>query len=143
MMTLKVQLVIGFFLLVAFVAITNMIRKKYLELRYALMWLGIVAALLIFTIFPQLMDSMAKVLGISSPVNMIFFLGFCFALGVIFILTVAIARMSDRVRRLAQAVAILSDQEQLQQVIKESMKENSADEKCSIDRDTEEKKFTF
>jgi len=121
MMTLKIQLVIGLFLIVSFVAIVNMIRKKSLELRYALLWLSIVTALLILDIFPQIMDSMSKVLGISSPVNMIFFMGFCFSLIVIFILTVAVARMSDKIRKLTQAIAILSDKEESRKTIKENV----------------------
>lgn len=121
MMTLKIQLVIGLFLVVSFVCIVNMIRKKSLELRYALLWLSIVTALLILDIFPQIMDSMSKVLGISSPVNMIFFMGFCFSLAVIFILTVAVARMSEKIRMLTQAIAILSDKEELQKTIKENV----------------------
>ena len=37
---------------------------------------------------------------------MIFFLGFCFSLLIIFTLTVMLSRMAERVRKLAQAVAM-------------------------------------
>ena len=90
--------------------IVNMIRKKKLELRYALAWLFVGLGVLILDCFPQLIDWLSKQLGIASPVNMLFFLGFCFSLIIIFVLTVAISRMSIRIKQLAQEVALLTEE---------------------------------
>ena len=60
----------------------------------------------ILVCFPQLIDWIAKTLGIASPVNMLFFLGFCFALMIIFVLTVAVSRASIRIKQLAQELAL-------------------------------------
>ena len=48
-------------------------------------------------------------LGIDAPVNMIFFLGFCFSLVIIYILTVSLSRMSTKMRRLTQIIALNED----------------------------------
>ena len=40
MMTTKIQIIIGVCLLIAFVMIVNMIKKRNLELKYALSWLA-------------------------------------------------------------------------------------------------------
>lgn len=109
MMTLKIQITIGIGLFLALIMIINMIRKKSLELKYALSWIFLVIALIILTFLPHLLESMARLLGIASPVNMIFFLGFCFSLIIIFTLTVALSRMSARVRKLAQSIALNED----------------------------------
>lgn len=106
MMTLKIQITIGIGLLLALVMIINMIRRKSLELKYALSWIFLVVTLIILDFLPHLLEEMAHFLGIASPVNMIFFLGFCFSLIVIFTLTVALSRMSERVRKLAQRIAL-------------------------------------
>ena len=106
MMTVKLQLIIGFFLVVALIAITNMIRQRKLELKYALSWLIAIVFVLVLDCFPILLTKLSAFLGIWAPVNMIFFLGFCFSLMIIFILTVTLSRMSERVRKLAQAVAL-------------------------------------
>ena len=45
-------------------------------------------------------------LGIAQPINMLFFVGFCFALCIIFGLTVAISKMSVRIKELAQELAL-------------------------------------
>jgi len=49
---------------------------------------------------------LAVKLGIASPINMLFFLGFCFSLIIIFVLTVAVSRMSVRIKTLAQEIAL-------------------------------------
>ena len=106
MMTVKLQITILLALVVALAAIVNMIRRKSLELKYALSWLF---ALAIFAAFPRAMVVMARFLGIDAPVNMIFFLGFCFSLVIIYILTVSLSRMSTKMRRLTQIIALNED----------------------------------
>lgn len=117
MMTFKLQLIIGICLAVALVAIVNMIRKRKLELKYALSWLIAIVFVLILDCFPVLLTKLAQFLGIWAPVNMIFFLGFCFSLLIIFVLTVTLSRMSERVRKLAQAVAL--NEEKIEILMKE------------------------
>lgn len=114
-MTLKLQLIIGAILVIALIAIVNMIRQRKLELKYALSWLIAIAFVLILDCFPVLLTRLSEFLGIWAPVNMIFFLGFCFALMIIFILTVTLSRMSERVRKLAQAVAL--NEEKIEQLL--------------------------
>jgi hypothetical protein len=120
MMTIKLQLIIGAFLVVALIAIINMIRQRKLELKYALSWLIALVFVLILDCFPVLLAKLSSVLGIWAPVNMIFFLGFCFSLMIIFILTVTLSRMSERVRKLAQALAL--NEEKIEQLMKEQDK---------------------
>lgn len=126
MMTLKLQIIIGVCLLVGLVAIVNMIRKRKLELKYALSWIIAIVFVLILDCFPVLLTRLSYFLGIWAPVNMIFFLGFCFSLLIIFVLTVTLSRMSERVRKLAQAVAL--NEEKIELLMKErNEKEESGD----------------
>lgn len=117
MMTTKIQIIIGVCLLIAFVMIVNMIKKRNLELKYALSWLAAIFSVFVFDCFPILLNKLSHMLGIWAPVNMIFFLGFCFALVIIFILTVTLSRMSERVRKLSQAVAL--NEEKIDELMKE------------------------
>lgn len=109
MMTVKLQITILLAVFVALMAIVNMIRKKSLELAYALSWLFVLAAVAVFAAFPKSMVIIAHFLGIDAPVNMIFFLGFCFSLVIIFTLTVSLSRMSIRIRKLTQIIALNED----------------------------------
>lgn len=106
MMTVKLQIVIGIAILIVFAILVNMIRRRSLELKYALSWMAVLCALLLFDCVPKLLIVVSDFLGIYAPVNMIFFLGFCFSLVIIFSLNVALSRMSNSIRTLDQMVAL-------------------------------------
>lgn len=105
-MNIRIQIIIGIAVILALGVIINMIRNKKLELRYALAWLLVGVGIFILDCFPQLITWFSKILGIASPINMLFFLGFCFSLVIIFVLTVAISRSSIRIKELAQELAL-------------------------------------
>lgn len=106
MMTLRIQIIIAVIVIIALCIIVNMIRKKRLELRYALAWLIVGAGILVLDCFPILITKLADIFGIASPINMLFFFGFCFSLMIIFVLTVAISRVSIRMKQMAQELAL-------------------------------------
>lgn len=107
MMSFRLQVVIFFIIILGIAYILNLVRKKYMDLRYALSWILISVCILILTAFPQILNVLAGILGIASPVNMLFFFGFCFSIVIIFSLSIALSRMSEKVKRLAQEIAIL------------------------------------
>ena len=123
MMTVKLQIVIGLALLAVLALLINMIRTRSLELKYALSWLLVMCALFVFDCAPRLLIVVSDFLGIYAPVNMIFFLGFCFSLLIIFSLTVALSRLSDSILKLDQVVALnekrLAELEQEVKALKE------------------------
>ena len=126
MMTLKLQIVIAIAILAILAVLVNMIRKRSLELKYALVWMMVLAALLIFDCAPVLLNIVSNFLGIYAPVNMIFFLGFCFSLLIIFSLTVALSRLSNSVLTLDQMVAL--NEKRLQDLEQELKKEKEKNE---------------
>lgn len=109
-MTLKARILLIAFLLFVLGIIIHMVKKRVLELKYVLIWMGCDLALIILAIFPQLMNGLAELLGIYLPVNMIFFLGFLFSLIIIFSLTVTLSKVTEQVRRIAQSLAMLPEE---------------------------------
>lgn len=109
-MDIRIQIIIAILVIFAMAIIVNMIRKRALELRYALAWLIVGMGILFLDFFPGMIELISKILGVASPINMLFFMGFCFSLIIIFVLTVAISRMSIRIKELAQALAIYEKQ---------------------------------
>ena len=114
MMDLRIRIFIIIAMICLIIGIVAMIRKKKLELRYALIWLFVGMAVLILSIFPVLMEGLSYLFGIASPMNMLFFFGFCFSLIIIFVLTVALSRMSTRIKNLAQDIALQDKRHQNQ-----------------------------
>ena len=111
MMTIRLQIIVVVLMILSFVFIINLVRKKQIELKYALMWLIVGGIVLVMDCVPKLMDVLAVQLGIASPVNMLFFLGFCFSLVIIFILTIVVSRLSVRIKNLAQEIALYEKDE--------------------------------
>lgn len=110
-MSVKIQIIIAVLIICALIVIIDMIRKKRLELSYALSWLLVGIGVLILDIFPQLIKTISEKIGIVSPVNMLFFFGFCFPLIIIFVLTIAVSKLSIKIKQLAQQIAIYEKKE--------------------------------
>ncbi len=106
-MSIKLQIFIIVVILLAIIYIIEHVRKKSIDFRYALLWLLVCVCVLILTAFPKLLTILAKILGIASPVNMLFFLGFCLSIVVIFTLSIAVSNLADKVKKMAQEIAII------------------------------------
>lgn len=105
-MSLRLQIILLLFFCLIFVFLINQVKRKAVALKYTLAWLLLDIALIVLTCFPGLLQIIAETLGITTPINMIFFCGFVLALIIIYTLTVALSRNSDRIRSLAQKVAL-------------------------------------
>lgn len=122
---LQVLLTIGVVLML-FLIIT-VVKKKQLELKYALPWIMADIFVFVLNMNPVLLAKLAKVFGIILPSNMMFFIGFCFSLFIIFLLTVAVSRLSDRVKELTQQLAILEKKQREFQVQIPKIEEDKCD----------------
>ena len=122
-MTLKAKIILLVILLIALIFIINVVRKEKLHLKYALPWLACVVVLGILVAIPNAIQGLANLLGIYSPVNMIFFLGFVFSLAIVFVLTLWLSKMTARVRQMAQAIALLEKRVQKKEQKQDQSKE--------------------
>ena len=105
-MTLRIQIIFLVFLIIVMFLIVSMVRKRTLDLKYVLLWMASDIALIIVTAFPDLLGGISSFLGIRSPMNMIFFLGFLFLLAIMYSLTVALSKTSSQLRKIAQYMAL-------------------------------------
>ena len=105
-MSIKLQILIIVVIILAMLYIVNHVRKKSIDFKYALLWLFVCICVLVLAIFPKLLNVVAKAFGIASPVNMLFF-GFCLSIVVIFTLSIALSNLTDKVKKMAQEIAII------------------------------------
>ena len=106
-MTLRLQIMVIIFIVLAVLYIVNQLRKKKLYYRFGLGWLLIIFCILVLTVSPKLLSMLAGFLGITLPINMLFFFGFCFIVILVFSMSMMISSLSDRVKKLSQEIAIL------------------------------------
>ncbi len=122
-MSVKLQILIIVVVIMAMLYIIDLVRKKVIDFRYALLWLVVALCVLLFAVIPQLLNYLSKLLGIASPVNMLFFLGFCLSIVVIFSLSIALSNLQDKVKKTAQEIAIIrKDMYDANQMIRSEMK---------------------
>lgn len=105
-MSIKLQIFIILACIVVFCYVANLLKKKKIDFRYALGWIALGLIILVLTLFPNALAWMSSQIGIASPVNMLFFFGLCLALCMIFSLSVSLSHANDRIKKLAQELAI-------------------------------------
>ena len=133
-MSLRIQIILLILLAIGLAVIINMVRKRDLELKYVLAWLFADIVLVFLVLFPGLIRSISRLLGIYSPMNMIFFLGFLLSLVIIFTLTVALSKVTANVRRMSQTIALLHKELQELQAEYKTEREQKSDRRASWDR---------
>ncbi len=106
-MSLRLQVVIAIGAIAAILWIGNLVRIRRLELKYALIWFLVGILLLIFDLFPGLLQVMTQALGITLPINMLTFLGLLFVLMILFSQTIVISNLTRKCQRLTQEVGLL------------------------------------
>ncbi|WP_274641852.1 DUF2304 domain-containing protein [Streptococcus equinus] len=100
--SLFISIVIILFVVYSF----HLIKKDKLSIRYSLSWYILSVILLIAVWFPNLLVILAKILGIYSPINLVFFVGFCLSLWILFSLTRVVSIQTSKIKSLAQQVAL-------------------------------------
>ena len=93
--------------LIVMLFVIESIRRSSLNARYAILWLGAGAALLLFSLYRPLLHWSAALLGIAYPPSLLFGLAFLFVLLIMLHYSLVISSHRDSIRRLAQTVALL------------------------------------
>ena len=87
--------------------IVELLRRRQLGEKYAVLWLVVGVVLLVFTAFPGLSVGLAHALGVAVPTNLLFFVGILFLVGVVLHLSWEVSRLENETRKLAEDQAIL------------------------------------
>src|SRR6476660_8127943 len=95
--------------LVILVVILELVRRRRLMERYALLWLGSGLVLLALAIWRGALSSLAKALGIFYPPNALFLIAFGFVLFLLMHFSIAVSTLSDQSKVLAQKLAMLEE----------------------------------
>ncbi|MBX9243468.1 DUF2304 domain-containing protein [Actinotalea ferrariae] len=99
---LAVGLCIGVVLLLFLLLRTRRVREKY-----AAMWLLLALGVCVFGIFPNLAFALADLLGVQTPVNLVFSGAMVVLLLVCIQLSVEVSNLEEETRTIAEEVAML------------------------------------
>jgi hypothetical protein len=104
--------------------IFELIRRKHLMERYAILWLVLGVTLLVLATWKGLLTTLSHAAGIYYPPAALFAVAFLFVLALLLHFSIVLSRLSDQNKILAQRVALL--QQRLDE--KESAGEGEKDE---------------
>src|SRR3954447_23192103 len=90
--------------------ILELVRQRRLLERYAIVWLLAAVVLLALAIWRDLLTDLASLIGIAYPPNALFFIAFGAILLLLLHFSIAVSRLHDQSKVLAQRVALLEEQ---------------------------------
>jgi hypothetical protein len=93
-----------------FLAVLELVRRRYLAERYALLWMIVAGALLVLAIWTDLLTWGTDLLNIEVPANGLFLAAFAVAFLLLLHFSVATSRLSEQAKILAQEVARLDSE---------------------------------
>ena len=87
----------------------ELVRRRRLMERYALLWLTSGLVLLGLAIWRGALEDLANGLGIAYPPNALFLIAFGFVLLLLLHFSLAVSRLSDQTKVLAQRLAMVEE----------------------------------
>ncbi len=93
--------------------IFELVRRKHLMERYALLWLLAGITVLVLAVWKGLLTKLSDAVGIYYPPSFLFAVAFVFVLAMLVHFSTTISRLSDQNKVLAQRVALLEHEQQL------------------------------
>ena len=106
----KLQVVAVLAALVLLLIVLEMVRRRRLMERYALLWMFSAVVILGLAAWQDALNVLAEALGIASPPNALFFIAVAFILLLLLHFSAAMSRLADQSKVLAQRQAILEEQ---------------------------------
>lgn len=110
--------------------ILELVRRRRLMERYALLWLFSSLLLLVLSVWSGLLNTLASAFGVSYPPSALFAVAFGVVLVLLIHFSLAVSRLSDQNKILAQRLGLLQqhveeDRERIQRI----------DERATVDVD--------
>lgn len=95
--------------------VLELVRRRRLMERYALLWLLSAVVLLALAIWSSALASISHAIGVIYPPNALFFIAIGFILLLLLHFSSAVSRLSDQTETLAQRQALLDERLRLQE----------------------------
>ena len=110
-MELRIQIVSIIASGLLMVVILELVRSRRLLERYALLWLFSALVLLGLAVWKGVLETVSSAIGVIYPPNALFLIAFGFVMVLLLHFSVAVSRLSDQTKVLAQRVALLEERQ--------------------------------
>ena len=101
-----------------FLFVLDLVRRRRLSERYAIIWMVAALALLVLSIWTGGLDAIADLMGIQEPANAIFIIAFAVGFLLLLNFSVVSSRLGEETKVLAQEVARLEQELRLERSLR-------------------------
>ena len=108
-MSSRIQLVAVLASVLLLVVVLELVRRRRLMERYALLWLLCAGVLLALASWPGALARISQAIGIAYPPTALFVVALCFVLVLLLHFSSAVSRLGDQTKALAQRLALLEE----------------------------------
>jgi hypothetical protein len=116
------------------IIVFDLVRRRRLLERYALVWMAVTVLLLVLSAWGGLLDQVASAIGISYPPSALFAAAFGFVIVLLLHFSVAVSRLTDQSKVLAQRLALLEQRQTPQEQQEQSEPAEAHVESVTADR---------
>lgn len=92
--------------LLALLYILRKIRYSKLQIEYAIFWILCSIMLVVISIFPEIVYKISQMLGMMSPVNVVYIVIIAILLLKVFMMTIELSQLENKVKELVQKIAL-------------------------------------
>ncbi|HYM53869.1 MAG TPA: DUF2304 domain-containing protein [Solirubrobacteraceae bacterium] len=119
---------------VLLLTVLEMVRRRRLMERYALLWLLAAIVLLALAIWSNALATISHAIGVIYPPNALFFIAIGFVLLLLLHFSSAVSRLSDQSKVLAQRQALLDERLRRQEQLTGESHSTAADDHSDLAR---------
>lgn len=87
--------------------IVEMLRRRRLREKYAVLWLATCIPIIPLAVFPSALDHLSSAVGVKSGVSLVLFLAIVFLLALSMHLSWEVSTLEEETRTLAEEIALL------------------------------------
>jgi hypothetical protein len=89
--------------------VLELVRRRRLLERYALVWMAVTGLLILLSLWDGLLTGISSMIGISYPPSALFLVAFGFVILLLLHFSVAVSRLTDQSKVLAQQLSLLDE----------------------------------
>lgn len=105
-MSIYLRIILVVISMLSMLSILKRVRKSKLQIEYSIFWIVFSILLILVAIFPQPMFTLAQILGIQSPANMVFLFVIFILLIKLFNMTIEVSQLQYKQQELVQKIAL-------------------------------------
>lgn len=102
-----------------------LVRRGALRVKYAMLWIPVGFAMFVFAVVPGALDGLAGLVGVAYPPTILFVLALGLLMFVSIHLSWELSRIDERVRTLAEHIAILNAEQREPVIVERSSSQAS------------------